>query len=73
LPKSAKLDSLLCPVIGVHSKGFIRLYRETYDVELEAQMAYEILGGLMRFFYLTSKSVKDEFDEDGSHPLSPYK
>lgn len=51
--------ALLLPVPDqVEVAGFIALYQAEYSVELEPEKAHEILGGLMRFLYLTRRGTR---------------
>jgi len=51
--------ALLLPVPDqAEVAGFIALYQAEYGVELEPEKAHEILGGLMRFLYLTRRGTR---------------
>ena len=62
--------SFLVPVPGEEDvAGFIALYRERYGVELEPGRAHEILGGLMRFLYLTGRAGAGATRQPGPHTV----
>lgn len=46
-------------------EGFITLYRLKYGIVLDPEEAHEILGGLMRFLYLTRRAAGDAPSGDG--------
>ena len=51
--------ALLLPVPDEEDvAGFTALYRKRYGVELEPEIAHEILGSLMRFLYLTRRRTE---------------
>ena len=54
--ESIDLTASLLPIPDEEDvAGFIALYQAQYGVELEQEKAHEILGGLMRFLYLTRR------------------
>ena len=64
-PPPAETGRVLLPVpTQEDADGFVALYRKLYGVELSPEKAHEILGGLMRFYYLTGIRGAEGHGED---------